>query len=154
MSYKISIARTSSENKDFHNLIVQLDKELLDQYNDAQSEVDVHNIVGLLNTVIIAYYDNIPVGCGCFKIYNDNSVEIKRIFVKPEYRGRGISKSILVELENWAMELGFGKAILETGYLQTAAIGLYSNTGYVRTENYGPYKKIPISVCFEKILLS
>ncbi len=152
MDCNIQIIRTGSDNKDFRKLIVQLDSELLETYQDAQAEFDRHNIIELIKTVIIAYVKNIPVGCGCFKIYDDDTVEIKRMFVTVDYRGQGISRIILVELETWALELGYNKAILETGNKQTAAIGLYQKSGYLQTDNYGPYKKIPISICYKKAL--
>lgn len=70
----------------------------------------------------------------------------------PKFRGRGIAKAILTELEKWALELEYRKTILETGYKQVAAIDLYRHTGYVQMENYGLYAEIPISICFKKIL--
>lgn len=152
MDCNIQIIRTGSDNKDFRKLIVQLDSELLETYQDAQAEFDRHNIIELIKTVIIAYVKNIPVGCGCFKIYDDDTVEIKRMFVTVDYRGQGISRIILMELETWALELGYNTAILETGNKQTTAIGLYQKSGYLQTENYGPYKKIPISICYKKAL--
>jgi len=153
MDSKINIKRTQSSNEDFNNLIVQLDKELYTRYQSAQTAYDKHNKIELIDTVIIAY-DNggQPIGCGCFKNFNKDTVEIKRMFVTASYRGMGISKLILKELENWAKDLGFSEAILETGVKQGEAIGLYSNAGYSRIENYGQYKDISTSVCFEKKL--
>jgi GNAT superfamily N-acetyltransferase len=100
----------------------------------------------------VVYDSEKPVGCGCFKIFNKNSVEIKRMFVTKDYRGKGISKIILNELEKWAFEIGFESAVLETGHNQFEAVGLYSRLGYSKIENFGQYALMPNSICFKKIL--
>ena len=76
------------------------------------------------------------------------------MYVKPAYRGHGISKLILSELEKWAAEMGFKNAVLETGRKHHEAIGLYKGTGYKEISNYGPYKHMPDSLCFGKALTS
>ncbi len=148
----ITVIRTSSSNPHFRDLIATLDRELFENYQDRQAIFDRHNIIGKIKTVVIAFDNESPVGCGCFKTYDKDTVEIKRMFVKQAYRGMGISKKILTELENWAKESGYITSILETGNLQTAAISLYQKMGYEQTENYGPYTAIPISLCFKKNL--
>ncbi len=142
--------RTQSVDRDFHDLVAQLDHDLNNRYRDAQSQYDNYNRIDSIDTVVVAYDKNRPVGCGCFKRYDDETVEIKRVFVVPDYRGRKISRLILGELEKWARELGYARAILETGLKQTEAIGLYERSGYVKIENYGQYKGFSNSVCFEK----
>ena len=72
------------------------------------------------------------------------------MFTLPEYRGKGIAKTILTELENWAKEENYTTAILETGHLQYDAIGLYQKMGYVITENFGQYIGVENSVCMSK----
>lgn len=148
----INIKRTTSENNNFRDLIVLLDGDLNSRYGKAQSKYDAYNKIETNNTVVVAYDDNTPVGCGCYKPYDDESVEIKRMFVKPENRGKGISKMILKELENWALENGFKKAVLETGSKQYEAICLYKGFGYLQIGNYGQYIDMPNSVCMSKNL--
>jgi putative acetyltransferase len=152
MDPKISIIRTQSSNYDFRDLVSQLDKDLYIRYQSIQEVYDEHNKIESIDTVIIAYANGQPIGCGCFREFDSNTVEIKRMFVKSDYRGLGISKLILIDLENWAKDLGFSKAILETGIKQPEAIGLYEKTGYLLVANYGQYKNIRTSVCFEKTL--
>lgn len=152
MNSEITIKRTQSSNEDFNNLILQLDNDLCARYQSAQAAYDKHNKIEAINTVIIAYDNGRPIGCGCFKNYNSETIEIKRMFVTDCYRGMGISKLILKELENWAKELGFSKAILETGTKQSEAIGLYKRSGYNRITNYGQYIDLLTSVCFYKNL--
>jgi len=148
----ITTKRTQSENKDFNHLIAQLDGDLNGRYHREQSKYDQYNKVDSIATVIVASDGEKPVGCGCFKEYDHETVEIKRMFVIPNYRGRKISKQVLGELEAWAKELGYSKAVLETGSGQPEAIGLYTKSGYERIANYGQYKDFPNSLCFEKEL--
>lgn len=72
------------------------------------------------------------------------------MFVNKKYRGQGVSKKILTELETWAIELGFKFALLETGYKQKEAIGLYERFGYKKTDNYNQYIGIETSICMKK----
>ena len=148
----IRLERTTSDNEDFRLLISELDKELRSRYEEKQAIYDQYNIIENNRNVVIAYKDEMPVGCGCFKKFDDRSVEIKRMFVKPEYRGQKIAASILQELENWAIEFNISGTILETGIKQHEAIHLYQKSGYIVVENYGPYKGLPESICMQKNL--
>lgn len=150
----LTIKRTTSLNADFINLIARLDKDLLYRYDSAQKNYDEHNKIELIDTVLIIYDNERPIGCGCFKRFDNDSAEIKRMFIESDYRGKGISKIILKELENWANGLGYSKLVLETGIKQPEAIGLYQNYGFKRIDNYGQYADMPNSVCFEKILIN
>lgn len=148
----IQIVRTTSSNPHFGSLIALLDEELNNRYGALQKGYDKHNNIEQNNTVVLALDGELPVGCACFKQYNNYTVEIKRMFVRKEYRGKGISKLVLTELEAWAGENGFKTAVLETGIGQPEAIGLYFKAGYVKTENYGPYIGNKNSVCMMKEL--
>jgi putative acetyltransferase len=150
----IKLQRTTSDNEDFRLLISELDKELRSRYQEKQAIYDQYNIIENNPNVVIAYREEMPVGCGCFKKFDDRSVEIKRMFVKPEYRGQKIAASILQELENWAIEFNISGTILETGIKQHEAIHLYRKSGYIVVENYGPYKGLPESICMQKNLVN
>jgi putative acetyltransferase len=150
----IKLQRTTSDNEDFRLLIGELDKELRSRYEEKQAIYDQYNIIENNRNVVIAYKDEMPVGCGCFKKFDDRSVEIKRMFVKPEYRGQKIAASILQELEDWAIEFNISGTVLETGIKQHEAIHLYQKSGYIVVENYGPYKGLPESICMQKNLVS
>lgn len=150
----MNLKRTQSTDKDFCSLVRQLDLDLNKRYNKKQAEYDKYNKIDLIDNVIVAYENDQPIGCGCFKLYNEETVEIKRMFVHPENRGKGISKIILRELEKWAIELGFTKSVLETGKGQPEAIGLYTKLNYNQIANFGQYANMPNSVCFEKKLKS
>jgi putative acetyltransferase len=90
------------------------------------------------------------VACGALKHFNDTTAEIKRMYVKPEHRGRGISKLILRQLEDYAKELNYHRLILETGLKQPEAMNLYNKFGYKPMNCYGRHSNDPDSRCFEK----
>ena len=148
----ILFLRTHSENPDFKKLVIELDAilKILDG-EDHAFYADL-NQTALLNQVLIAYENNLPVGCGAFRTYTENTVEIKRMYVPELNRNKGIASKILDELEAWAKELGNTKCILETGIIQVEAIGLYLKNGYEKIENYGNYKGVANSICFEKTI--
>lgn len=107
----------------------------------------------LIDIFIVAFSESgKPVASGALKFYSPGVIEVKRIFVIKEFRGQGISKQILRELERIAKELNYKRIILETGVKQLEAISLYKKYGYNNTECYGRYENDPTSVCFEKII--
>jgi len=142
--------RVTGNNSHLQELIKLLDIELNTRYGLLQAQYDKFNRVESIETAVIGFIDSKPCGCGCFKAFNKDTVEIKRMFVKADFRGKGISKLILAELENWAGELGFSKAILETGIKQPDAIKFYSKLGYRKIDNFGQYIGNSNSVCFTK----
>jgi putative acetyltransferase len=148
----LTLQRTNSSNPQFRTLVNELDQHLRIRNGEIMDIYDRHNVIESINTVLIACLDNVPVACGCFKPFDEESVEIKRMFVKEEARGKGISLTVLTELENWARELCFNYTVLETGVKQIEALGLYPKVGYVNIPKYGPYVDLPDSICFRKSL--
>ncbi|KUY30178.1 GNAT family N-acetyltransferase [Elizabethkingia ursingii] len=148
----ITINRTDSENKDFQDLIYKLDTDLAERNGEKNDFFAQFNKTNLIQNVIVAYSDNIPVGCGAIKVYDNNTMEVKRMFVLKEQRGKKIAGIILNNLEQWAKELSYNKCILETGDKMPEAIGLYRKSGYKQIPNYGQYENVESSLCFEKIL--
>ncbi|MBN1881232.1 MAG: GNAT family N-acetyltransferase [Deltaproteobacteria bacterium] len=122
----MNIVRTHSSNKDFTELCILLDRELNSRYGGALSKYETNNnIIENNQAVILGYIDGVPAACGCFKALDTEKIEMKRMFVKAEYRKNGFTTSILTSLENWAKELDFSIALLETGKGQPEAINLY-----------------------------
>lgn len=144
--------RTTSSHQDFQLLIEALDDDLYIRNGEAQLKYRPYNKVDMIRHVILVYLNGKAVGCGAFKRYDDASVEIKRMFVYPEMRGKKLAAGILIELEKWAIEEGYRNAVLETGHKQTEAIRLYTKAGYVLTENYGQYIGMEESICYRKTL--
>jgi putative acetyltransferase len=147
-----TIVRTDSSDLDFPQLVSLLNQELRERYGPLQQVYDSYNLISNLDTVVIAYRDDIPAGCGCFKQYAADTVEIKRMYVKPDERKQGIASSILSELEIWAKEKGFLYAILETANKQPESVALYKKTGYTIIPNYGQYMGMEASICMKKKL--
>ena len=146
------IIRTNSNNIDFQELVKELDADLKIRDGDKHSFFAQFNKIDLINHVIVAYFNDEAVGCGAMKQYDDDTMEVKRMFVKPISRGNGIATIVLKEVENWAKELDFSKCILETGIKQPEAIALYQKNNYTQIPNYEQYEAVESSVCFEKTL--
>ena len=146
----MKIIRTNSENEDFINLVKQLDAYLKITDGDEHEFYNQFNNIDVLKNVVVVFVDEIAVGCGAIKKFDNNSVEVKRMFVSKDFRGRGIAQKILIELETWAKELNYKSCVLETGKRQVEAVSFYQKCGYKITPNYGQYIEMDNSVCFEK----
>jgi len=103
---------------------------------------------------VAAYLDGHPVGCGGIQPLEPGVGEVKRMYVRPLYRGQGLSRLILAALEEHAVERGYHTLRLETGDHLTVANALYSGAGYVQIPRFGNYTDSPTSICYEKSLLS
>jgi GNAT superfamily N-acetyltransferase len=148
----IKLLRTDSDNSDFRELVVQLDADLAIRDGAEHSFYAQFNRIDKINEVVVAYEDEKAVGCGAFKQFSAGATEIKRMFVRPENRGRGIAGQILTELETWAKKLNFSECVLETGLKQPEAIRLYQKSGYKIIPNYGQYVGVENSVCMKKAI--
>lgn len=147
-----SFIRTTSDNTDFQFLVTLLDADLKIRDGDDHPFYDQFNKIQNIRNVVLCYIDGKPAGCGAFKEYDPKTVEIKRMFVLPEHRGKGIALTILKELEFWAIELNYSACILETGKKQPEAIRLYQKAGYSIISNYGQYENAENSVCMKKAI--
>ena len=148
----ISLTRTNSNNKDFQKLVKELDIDLKIRDGEEHSFYAQFNKIELIKYAVVAYVEGQPVGCGAIKEYADKMMEVKRMYVPLEKRGKGIATMILQELEKWSKELGMNKCILETGKKQPEAIRFYEKNKYHIFPNFGQYKNVQNSVCFEKEL--
>jgi GNAT superfamily N-acetyltransferase len=148
----VTIKRSNSKDLDFIALVHLLDADLKQRDGDEHDFYAQFNGIENLPFVVLAYRNNKPVGCGAIKEYNADIMEIKRMYVAPSERGKGIASMILKELEKWAAEKNCHSCILETGLRQPEAISLYKKNGYLSIPNYGQYKNMDNSVCFIKEL--
>lgn len=153
---RADLKRTDSTDPDFVALVRLLDADLAIRDGAEHGYYAQFNKIDLIKYVVVAYVDGTAVSCGAIKEFEPgtmvNSVEMKRMYTLPEYRGRGIAANVLAELEKWAAELGFEKCVLETGKKQPEAIRLYEKSGYSLIANYGQYIGVENSVCFQKIV--
>jgi putative acetyltransferase len=109
----VNLIRTNSDNTDFRELVALLDAELQIRDGAEHGFYAQFNKIDKIREVVVAYENEIAVGCGAFKEYLPRVAEIKRMFVLPERRGNGIAGSVLNELEAWASELNFSECILD-----------------------------------------
>ena len=145
-----TIIRTTSDNQDFKKLILKLD-ELLQITDGAEHSFFAQfNKVENIKNVVVCYENKKAIGCGAFKVTDNQTVEIKRMFVDPNFRGKGVASIVLKELEIWAKEEHYSVIILETGRKLENAISLYKKSGYSITKNYEQYIGVESSVCFRK----
>ncbi len=146
--------RTDSADKDFQELVKALDIDLSIRDGEEHSFYDQFNKIDMIRHAIIAYDGDEPVGCGAVKEYSADTMEVKRMYVPPARRGQGIASIILTELENWCREMNYTRCLLETGKKQPEAIALYTKNNYRVIPNFGQYKNVENSVCFEKLLIA
>lgn len=143
---------TDGANSDFIKLCRDLDSFLNELVGGEENRAQYvpYNRLDDIHDAIVAYDGDFPIGCAAFKKYDDECAEVKRVFIKREYRGKGISKKLMELLENSAKKQGFRSLILESGEPLVAAMALYKKIGYKIIPNYGQYKDMPESVCMKK----
>lgn len=147
-----TILQTNSNNADFSYLVNLLDEDLYLRYGEMQKKYDKYNKVNFINDVVIIYENSIPTACGAIKEYDNASMELKRIFVKKEYRSKGLAKLLISKLEEISAKRNYTCLILQTGSKQPEAISLYKNLGYKIIDNYPPYIDDSNSICMKKML--
>jgi putative acetyltransferase len=136
-------------------LIAELDSDLLSRYpGEPINGIDVEEFRAAGGLFVVAWDGDYITGCGAYRPYDRDTVEIKRMFVRPAHRGHRIGRAILRRLEDEARQRGFRFAALETGNRQPEAIALYEASGYGRIEPFGPYIGCERSVCLRKALYS
>ncbi len=147
-----NLIRTDAKHPEFIQLVEKLDRYL--SVTDGEDHDFYHQFNGILDIphVVLAFDQERALGCGAIKPFGDDAMEVKRMFVEPDARGKGIASAILKELEKWAHELGKQRCVLETGHQQPEAIELYKKQGYAIIPNYGQYAGVENSLCFEKVL--
>lgn len=144
------LIRTDSDQTDFIKLVGLLDAYLTVIDGEEHTFYNQFNSIENLKHVVVAYENNEAVGCGAIKKFDATRMEVKRMFIQPSFRGRGLARRILNDLEQWTRELGYTKCILETGRRMQDAVSLYKNCGYQVISNFEPYTTMENSICFEK----
>jgi putative acetyltransferase len=148
------VTAQSPYDKECLDLLAQLRNELSEKYPDELRGTPLipEELAASGAAFLVARRNGKPVGCGAIRPFEPGVGEIKRMFVVHEARGFGIARTILENLETFAKNFGYRSVRLETGLKQPEAISLYQSAGYQRAPCYGPFRKNPMSVCFEKNL--
>ncbi len=146
--------RTDGKNEDFIENCRLLDMDL-DRRVGRQIKREKYQKFNQLDEIqeaIVVYEDQKPAGGGAIRKYDDNTAELKRVFVHNEYQGRGIGSRLVSLLMEWAAELGYQRMILETGELLAESCAVYKKLGFGVIPNYGPYADMPESLCMARDL--
>ncbi|MBH8555847.1 GNAT family N-acetyltransferase [Nostocaceae cyanobacterium CENA357] len=134
-------------------LIRELDNYLATLYPpESRHGLDISALLHKSVTVFLARLDNEPVGCGAVKFFPQGYAEVKRMYIKPAFRGQGIGKKILNQIELYVKEANIYTVRIETGIYQHEAIRLYEKVGFYRITPFGEYKPDPLSLFLEKKL--
>lgn len=146
--------KTTAKHPDYVQLVKALDQYLAVTDGDEHDFYAQYNHSDTIKHIIVAYDENQPAGCGAIKEFEVDCMEVKRMYVRPEFRGKGIATAILKELEEWTRQLRYQRCVLETGKRQPDAIALYKKNDYKLIQNYGQYAEMENSYCFEKQIAS
>ena len=134
-------------------LIAQVQQEYVVRYGGPDTApVEPGEFSAPHGRFVVGYLDIEPVAMGGVRSLGDGTVEVKRMFVVPECRGRGLSRVVLARLEELAAELGATRVVLETGLKQPEAMALYASFGYDRIDGFGHYRDEPLSASYGKLL--
>ena len=152
MDTAMNLVRTTSDHPDFRRLVAALDADRARRDGAEHAFYHQFNGIAHLNRTVVAYVEGLAVGCGALKEFGHDALEVKRMYTLPDFRGRGVAGRVLRALEQWALEEGFSRCVLETGRRQPEAIALYERYGFARIANFGPYAGVANSLCFEKKL--
>lgn len=150
----IKIEQVSPDTSDAVELISELDAYLnqLPYTPESRHAFSVDKLIREGVVFFIATINDEPVGCGGVKLFDTEYAEVKRMFVRPTHRGKGLGKAILNHLADYARQCQIDLLRLETGIYQEEAIGLYEAWGFKRRSPFGEYKEHPLSMYFEKPL--
>jgi GNAT superfamily N-acetyltransferase len=140
------IEKVAYDHPDAVKLIAEVQQEYVVRYGEEDgTPVDPAEFAPPKGMFLVAYVDGMPAACGGWRAH-ETDVELKRMYVSPAFRGRGLARAVLAELERTAVEAGFRRVILETGQRQPEAIALYASAGYEPVPKFGYYADAPEAV--------
>ncbi len=135
-------------------LITELDAYLTPLYPaESRHGFSVDKLLQEAVAFFVIRHEDVPACCGGIKLFDTAYGEVKRMYVRPQFRGLGFGKRMLNHLAEYAMQHGVKVLRLETGIYQSEAIGLYERFGFQRIPPFGDYKVDPLSIFFEKRLV-
>jgi putative acetyltransferase len=151
----LSIAAEPFDSPDAQRLIAALDAGLAELYPPEERfgpNLKAQHLEGGRGTFLVARDGGRAVGCGAVRLVDAQTAEVKRMYVEPDQRGRGIGRAVLASLQSAAAQLGARRLVLETGTHSPDALGLYQRAGFTQIDCWGEYATSPTSVCLEKEL--
>jgi GNAT superfamily N-acetyltransferase len=146
------------DHPDARRLITELQLEYVCRYGGADATpVDVSEFVAPRGTFVVGYLDGVAMACGGWRAHEsgpefaEGDAELKRMYVVPAARGRGLSRILLADLERRAVAAGQRRLVLETGICQPEAIRLYASSGYSEIPRFGMHRRDSRGRCFGKL---
>ncbi|MDJ0703879.1 MAG: GNAT family N-acetyltransferase [Leptolyngbyaceae cyanobacterium MO_188.B28] len=147
------ITQEQPNSEDASALISELEAYLDPLYpEESQHGFSIEKLLQEKVDFFVARVDSKPASCGAIKLFGADYGEVKRLYVRSQFRGLGLGKLMLNHLANFAKDKGVHILRLETGIYQTEAISLYERTGYTKIGPFGEYKDDPLSIFYEKNL--
>lgn len=141
---------TDEKDERFHKLVRELDNGYYQRIGEGLSKYDKYNSLETPHVVILLMDSNEGVACASYRVLNKNSVEFKRVYVKKEYRRKGIAFKLIKKLELDAIEKGFKQSYIITGKNNTPAIRLYEKLNYHIIPNVEEFKDDKIVLSMKK----
>lgn len=149
---QIDITREAPDTPDAISLVEELDAYLIPMYPiSSHHGLSIQALIDQGVHFFVMRVDGQAAGCGGFKPC-DGFTELKRMYIRPQFRGQGLAGKMLAHLEDESLKLGFSVMRLETGYKQVDAIGLYEKAGFTTIPAFEPYLPDPLSLFYEKKL--
>jgi putative acetyltransferase len=147
----ITITQERPDTPDAVALIEELDAYLIPLYPiENHFGYAVDKLIAQGVAFFVLRVDGVVAGCGGIQMYGTEYGEIKRMYIRPAYRGQGLSKLMMQHLETYARDQGTDVLRLETGNLQTEAIALYERMGFYRIPPFADYPDDGVSLCYER----
>ena len=143
----------SAKCPDYAMLAKKLDDYYFTLVGDVHLKYAAVNDPRNMACIVVAYEGNTPIGCGCWKAVDEQTAEVKRIFVEPAYRRRGVASAIIELLENHILASGYTQALLETARTTDDSRKLYLSLGYREIPYYGSPAGAENCRCFLKEVL-
>jgi putative acetyltransferase len=150
----ITIALERPDTADARMLIEELESHLAPLYPaTSRYGYSVEKLINQGVAFFVTRQDGVPAGCGGVQFFNTEYGELKRMFVRPQFRGLGLAKLMLKHLEDYTREHSISLLRLETGIHQKEAIKLYESAGYKNCPPFGEYTESPLNTFFEKKII-
>lgn len=147
------VTRERPDTSDSMLLIDELEAHLAPFYpQENRFGYSVEKLLQQSVAFFIVRVDSVPAGCGGVQFFGTEYGELKRMFVRRQFRGLGLGKLMLAHLEDFARGNNIPLLRLETGIYQREAIGLYQRMGYKNCPPFGEYKASELNIFFEKMI--
>ena len=153
---KRELRLTGGDDPKFRALVRKLDREYVDRFGETALQYQPYNTLEKIEAACLLLVDGTPAACGAIQPLDGDAAELKRVYVLPEFRRRGLARQVIEQLELQALFHGYRFLALETGRAMTLsiseAVALYTKLGYQETKPWGPFAGDELCLCMKKEL--